>query len=76
MNTRFVVMFAALLLLAGIAPPLGAGRADAAGCADVHLLFARGTQEGGGLVGNTPQATHRLLVARSPATEGPVSAGR
>lgn len=74
MNTRFVVMFAALLLLAGIAPPLGAGRADAAGCADVHLLFARGTQEAGGLVGNTGQAMHRSLAARFPGKDVRVSA--
>lgn len=73
MTKRILVVLSALLLLAGLAVPLGSGRADAARCADVHLLFARGTQEANAPIGTTGQAMYRSLAARFPNKDVRVS---
>ncbi|MFZ2510146.1 MAG: cutinase family protein [Gordonia sp. (in: high G+C Gram-positive bacteria)] len=72
MPKRLLLVLSALLLMAGLAAPV-AGRANASGCADVHLLFARGTQEAGGAVGNTGQAMYQSLAARFPGKDVRVS---
>lgn len=73
MTRRLLLVVATLLLAAGLAAPMSAGQAEAARCADVHLLFARGTEEAGGKIGNTGQAMYRSLVARFPDKDVRVS---
>lgn len=73
MTKRIVLLVACLALLVGLATPIGGGKAAAADCADVHLLFARGTQEAGAPVGTTGQAFGRSLQARFPGKDVRVS---
>ncbi|MFT3660597.1 MAG: cutinase family protein [Gordonia sp. (in: high G+C Gram-positive bacteria)] len=73
MFKRILIAFASLAMLVGLAVPIGNGQAAAAPCADVHLLFARGTQEAGAPVGTTGQAFGNSLRARFPGREVRVS---
>lgn len=73
MTQRLLILLASLAAVAGLALPLGAGDAEAADCADVQLLFARGTQEAGAPVGTTGQAMYRSLAARFPGKDVRVS---
>lgn len=71
---RILVVVAALSVLSGVAAaPASIGAAAARDCADVHLLFARGTQEAGAPVGTTGQAMFRSLQARFPGKDVRVS---
>ncbi|MEZ5212211.1 cutinase family protein [Gordonia sp. (in: high G+C Gram-positive bacteria)] len=73
MTARLLLVFSAFALLLGLAVPMGAGAAQARDCADVQLLFARGTAEAGAPVGTTGQAMYRSLQARFPGKDVRVS---
>jgi cutinase len=66
MTKRLFIVMVGLLSIVGITVPPGTGAASAADCADVHLVFARGTQEAGAPVGTTGQAMYRSLQNRFP----------
>jgi cutinase len=57
---------AACLSTALPAPASAAPRAPSAGCADVDFLFARGTGEGGGAIGNLGNQLATALQAKLP----------
>ena len=74
MIKRLLIALATLSLALGLAGVSTPGNASAApGCADVHLVFARGTQEAGGFVGTTGQGFYRSLQARFPGKSVKVS---
>ena len=69
---RILIVLAALTLLTGVTAPL-AGKAAAADCADVQLVFARGTQEAGAPLGVTGAAMYASLQKRFPGKDVRVS---
>ncbi|MFT4086825.1 MAG: cutinase family protein [Gordonia sp. (in: high G+C Gram-positive bacteria)] len=73
MRSRFFVVLASLALITGLTAPL-AGKASAADCADVQLVFARGTQEAGAPLGVTGAAMYASLQKRFPGKDVRVSA--
>ncbi|GAA3948783.1 cutinase family protein [Gordonia caeni] len=73
MAKRLLVVLVSVGIFLGLAVPIGTGTAAAADCADVHLLFARGTAEAGAPVGTTGRAMHRSLQSRFPGKDVRVS---
>ncbi|GEE00584.1 cutinase [Gordonia spumicola] len=69
MTKRLLIVLAAALAIAGLTVPLGSGTATAADCADVQLVFARGTQEADAPVGTTGLALYRSLQNRFPGKD-------
>ncbi|MFT3716500.1 MAG: cutinase family protein [Gordonia sp. (in: high G+C Gram-positive bacteria)] len=67
MTKRFMIALATLSMVLGLVAIGGVGKADAKpDCADVQLVFARGTQEAGGMLGDTGRAFGNSLATRFP----------